>query len=437
MFAASVFVGCVDPCGDAECVFTESEWTVASTMSPIPELPADPTNKYWDNPAAQRLGQLLFFESRYSGAIVVAGTTTNGGLGKEKDTGKVSCFSCHAPDAWFVDTRSKPGNVSLGIAFTPRQSPTLVNVAYYEHFGLAGRQDTLWNQASTLPEVAPSLAGDRCDYARMLYTHYRAEYEAAFPEYPFPVELAETSTSVALRFPLKCKPKANAMAADGPWEKMPAEDRGAILRIMANQGKAMAAYQSLLVSRNAPFDRYVAGDAAAISDAAKRGLSLFIGKAACVDCHSGPLLTDNQFHNLGVPQEGDNVPRDDLGRFADLGILLAHPMNTASVYNDAPEVNQVAGLAPADSDKGRFRTPSLRHVAKTAPYFHAGTAQTLTQVVEYYNDGGGVNAHSTKSPRVRPLGLLPDEIADLVAFLETLTGDPVPEDLRKDIRVMQ
>ncbi len=434
--ALSATTGCVDPCGDAECVFTESDWAVVSTLSPVPAMPVDTTNKYVNEPAAQRLGQMLFWETRYSGAIRVGKTATNGGVDAEGVAGKVSCVSCHDPSAWFVDVRSVPGNVSLGIAYTPRQSPTLVNVAYYEHYGLGGRQDTLWNQASTLPEVAPSLAGDRCDLARMLFNHYRAEYEAAFPDHPLPLELADSGTVAGARFPAKCKPKANAMAADGPWEMMPAEDKGAILRILANQGKAFAAYQTMLVSKNAPFDKYVAGDGAAISDEAKRGLSLFVGKAACVDCHSGPLFTDNSFHNLGVPQQGDNVPRDDQGRFSDMGILLNHPLNSGTAYNDAPQVNKVQGLVQNEADKGRFRTPMLRHIAKTGPYFHAGTARTLTDVVEYYNEGGGVNAYATKSPRLIPLGLTPEEVGDLVAFLETLTGEPVDEALRKDIRVM-
>lgn len=416
-------------------MFTESDWAIVSTLSPLPEVPIDTTNKYVNEPAAQRLGQMLFWETRYSGAIRVGRTATNGGIDAEGAAGKVSCVSCHDPQAWFVDVRSLPGNVSLGIGFMPRHSPTLVNVAYYQHYGWAGRQDTLWNQASTLPEVANALAGDRCDYARMLFTHYRAEYEAAFPDHPLPLELADTSTVDGMRFPLKCKPKANAMAADGPWEMMSAEDKGAILRILANQGKAFAAYQTLLVSKNAPFDAYVAGDADAIPDAAKRGLALFVGKAACVDCHSGPGFSDDNFYNVGVPQQGENVPRDDVGRFGDLGTLLNHPLNTGTAYNDNPSVNKVQGLTQLEEEKGRFRTPMLRHIAKTGPYFHTGSAKTLTQVIEYYNHGGGMNAYS-KAPRVQPLGLTPEEIADLVAFLETLTGEPVDEALRKDIRVM-
>src|SRR5690606_11069544 len=105
-------------------------------------------------------------------------------------------------------------------------------------------------------------------------------------------------------------------------------------------GKAIAAYERLLISDDAPFDRFVAGDESAISAAAKRGLRLFIGKAACVDCHSGPTFTDNEFYNTGVPQEGPNVPEEDLGRAEDLDGAKKHEFNTGSIYSDNPKLGQ-------------------------------------------------------------------------------------------------
>jgi cytochrome c peroxidase len=199
---------------------------------------------------------------------------------------------------------------------------------------------------------------------------------------------------------------------------------------MANYSKAIAAYETLLVSRNAPFDKYVAGDKNAISGAAKRGLGLFIGKAACIDCHSGPFFTDQKFHNLGVPQEGVNVPREDLGRFTDLNRLITHPLNSKSKYADGPGRVDIEGLMTKEEDKGLFRTPTLRGVHGTAPYFHTGAATTLSEVIWFYNDGGGASGYGgVKDPRMVPLGLDSQEIADLVAFLETLTGEPVAEEL--------
>lgn len=438
LVSCSTLLACTDPCGDASCVFTGADWTVVSTLSPLPEVPPDTTNRVWNEPAAQRLGQMLFFETRYAGALRVGRTATNGGLGELGQSGKVACASCHIPNDWFFDTRTTPNNVSLGTAYTTRNAPSLVNTVFYERHGWAGRQDTLWNQSSTSPESSDNTGGDRCNYARMLFTHYRAEYDGLFPDHPLPVELAETSTTAMLKYPLKCKPKSLATDPDGNWEKLGAEEKDAILRIMSNQGKAVAAYETLLVSRNAPFDKYVAGEDAAISDSAKRGLSLFIGKAACVDCHSGPMFTDNAYHNIAVPQEGVNVPREDTGRYSDVDRLLKHPMNTASKYNDDPSVNRVAGVELREEDKGKFRTPSLRHVAKTPPYFHTGSVSTLTQVVEHYNVGGASGGFvGAKDVRLQPLGLTPDEVSDIVAFLETLTGEPVAESLRTDIRVVE
>lgn len=435
---AATGCGCVNPCGDDACVFTESDWETILTLSPVPEVTPDNTNSVWDNPGAQRLGQMLFFETRYAGPLRVSKIGNNGGLGELGQSGKVACVSCHVPSAWFMDTRTNPNNVSLGTSYTSRNAPSLVNTVFYSRHGWAGRQDTLWNQSSTSPESNDNTGGDRCNYARMLFNHYKSEYEAVFPQYPLPAELAETSTSVVLKFPLRCKPKSLATDPDGNWEKMAAEEKDAILRIMSNQGKAVAAYETLLVSRNAPFDDYVAGDDAAISDAAKRGLLLFIGKAACVDCHSGPLFTNEQYHNVAVPQEGENVPLEDTGRYSDVDRLLKHPLNTASKYNDDPSDNRVAGLALRDEDKGKFRTPTLRHIAETPPYFHTGSAASLTDVVEHYNQGGAASGFvGTKDTRMRPLGLTPDEVADIVAFLGTLTGEEVPEQLRRDIRVLE
>lgn len=441
LLAATVVMmvgGCNDPCGDDACVFGSEEWALISTLSPVPEVPPDSTNHVWNEPRAQRLGQMLFFETRYAGALRVGRAGTNGGLGELGQSGKVACASCHLPTNWFFDTRTNPNNVSLGTAYTTRNAPSLVNTVFYERHGWAGRQDTLWNQSSTSPESSDNTGGDRCNYARMLFNHYRTEYEAVFPQYPLPVELAETSTQTALRFPLKCKPKSAASDPDGPWEKLGAEEKDAILRIMSNQGKVVAAYESLLVSRNAPFDAYVAGDDDAISPAAKRGLLLFIGKAACVDCHSGPMFTDHQYHNIAVPQEGPNVPTEDTGRYSDVDRLLKHPMNTASKYNDDPTVDRVAGVELRDVDKGKFRTPSLRHVDRTPPYFHTGAFPTLSAVIEHYNNGGAAAGFvGAPDPRLRPLGLTSTEILDLVAFLGTLTGEPVPTELQEDIRVLE
>ena len=420
----------ISGCGSAEEELTAEELTVLGKLSPLPPLQGDPTNAYADDPAAAAFGKKLFFETRYSGPIKVSADPSAGSLGSEGETGKVGCASCHDPATAFADRRSNPNNVSLGVAFTTRNTPSLVNVAYYEWHGWAGKQDSLWTQATLSPESGDNTGGDRCGYAHMLFDHYRAEYDAIFPE-PLPAALDPEAPDAA-RFPAACKPKKTPDDPDGPWEMMGPDEQQAVNRIMANQGKAVAAYERLLISGNSPFDRFVAGETEALSAQARRGLKLFIGKAACTSCHSGPHFTDNKFYNDGVPQIGENVPAEDLGRFEDLKKALNHTFNSGSVYSDAPEVGheKLADLVPGDADRGAFRTKGLRGVAETAPYFHTGSAATLLEVVEHYNAGGAeMGVTGEKDKKLVPLNLTRQEMEDLVAFLEALSGDPLPEDL--------
>jgi cytochrome c peroxidase len=417
-------------CGGADGELTAEELVAVGKMSPLPPLKSDPTNAYADDPAAAALGKKLFFETRYAGPIRVSADPSTGVLGKEGETGKVGCVSCHDPASEFMDRRSSPNNVSLGVAYTTRNAPSLVNVAYYDWHGWAGKQDSLWTQASLSPESGDNTGGNRCGYAHMLFTYYRAEYDAIFAE-PLPAAL-DPGAPDAARFPAACKPKKTAADPDGPWEMMAPEDQEAINRIMANQAKAVAAYERLLVSRDSPFDRYVAGDAGALSAQARNGLKLFLGKAGCTSCHSGPLFTDNKFYNDGVPQTGSNVPAEDLGRFDDLPKALSHTFHSGSIYSDAPEVGKekLANLAPAEADRGAFRTKALRGVAETAPYFHDGSKATLREVIEHYNAGGGsMGVTGTKDKQLVPLNLTGQEMDDLGAFLEALTGEPLPAEL--------
>jgi cytochrome c peroxidase len=164
--------------------------------------------------------------------------------------------------------------------------------------------------------------------------------------------------------------------------------------------------------------------------AAVRGSLLFVGKAKCTLCHSGPTLTDNEFHNLG------GLGTDD-GRFTDAGALKASALNIDGAFSDKKDTGRLASLSNPMTDLAThlaFRTPSLREVNDTAPYMHAGQLQTLEAVVSFYNAGGGElpassPAGTTKDPLLSPLSLSATEQADLVAFLKTLSGDPVPSSL--------
>jgi len=154
-----------------------------------------------------------------------------------------------------------------------------------------------------------------------------------------------------------------------------------------NVARALASYVRTIRSGDSPADRYQAGDQTALADDAKRGLALFRGKANCASCHLGPNLTDEGFHNTGV----------SLG--VDRGRL---------------------GVTGREEDRGKFKTPSLREVARTAPYMHDGSLASLDDVVDFY-DGGG-KPSSRLDPEVHPLGLSANEKHDLVAYLRSLTG---------------
>lgn len=425
--AALVLTGCMsDKMVD---VFTEEEFAQIKQFGPLGDVPPNPTNRYADNEAAAVFGQRLFFEKNYANKLTIADPA----LGVVGDPNKIACASCHDVNNYYTDTRSHPNSTSLGVTWTKRNAPSLVNVAYYEWHSWGGKEDTLWYQGANGCESAVNFGGNRLQYAHMLFAKYRTDYNALFPV-PLDPALDPTAPDAA-RFPASGKPKPNMMAPDGAWEMMAPTDRDIINTIMANIGKAIEAYERKLVSRNAPIDRYIAGDYTALTPAAKRGLRLFIGKAACVDCHSGTAFTDNKFHNTGVPQVGINLPLVDNGRFDDLTATLSNAFNTAGKYSD----NQAIGMAKlgalkvTDDLRGQFRTGMLRQIDRIGPYMHTGSLATLEDVVQFYNWGGGAaDFAGTKSPEMQPLLLTDDERADLVAFLRSLTGEPPPPELGKD-----
>jgi len=413
--AASTLALALIGCGGDSLVdghFTQLEWATIQTMSPLPTAPADPSNAVADDARAVALGQQLFFDPRAAGPLAVGNDGQNGATGNAGETGKVSCSSCHLPSSmWLDDTRSKPGNVSLGADFGTRNAPPLVDAVFYTWYGWAGQDDTMWHQAMGTTESARSHNSSRLAIAHLLYDHYKDAYEALFGA--MDARLADTSV-----FPATGKPGVAG------YDALSADDQKIITRIFVNYGKVMEAYDRVMVSRNAAFDRYVAGDKGAITEQAKRGLALFVGKAGCVGCHKTPLFSDSDFHDIGVQQAGDHIPAEDLGRYTAVMKLMSDPLSSAGVYSDAPSQSKVTGLTLDDSLKGKFRTKHLREISGTAPYMHTGAFASLRDVVDFYNVGGGTTAF-TKDPRIVPLGLSSDEEDDLVAFLGTLAGDAI------------
>lgn len=378
---------------EAPDFFSENEWEIVLGLSPLSERPPpNPTNRFADDPAAAALGQAFFFDFRFSKHNTIA------------------CSTCHSPFYAFADIES----TSLATGRGTRNTPTVLNTAYNEWQLWDGRAETMWAQALFALEGEREMAGTRTQYAHIIQQHYKADYEEVFGQLP---DLEDTT-----RFPPDGKP------GDPAFDAMSEADQIAVNRIFSNMGKALEAYQRLLISRNAPFDRYVAGDAAAISPEAKRGLKVFIGKGGCVNCHNTPRFTDNAFHNIGVPQGLE----EDKGRFQGIPKLLENMFNSAGIYSDARAASEqmLTVLVAKPEDQGAFRTPTLRNVARTAPYFHTGEFPTLESVIEFKNAGGTTSAFpGINAVQIAPLNLTETEQTDLVEFLKTLTGESPPNHL--------
>nr|WP_175476237.1 cytochrome c peroxidase [Evansella caseinilytica] len=281
-----------------------------------------------DNPMTEEkllLGQTLYFDTRLSG------------------NDEVSCMNCHLPELGYGERRATFEKFGGGDG--PRNSPTVINAGYYTLNFWDGRADSLEEQAlgpienpdemnMSLDELIPKLQAIE-------------GYEDMF-------------------------------IAAGFEDGITAE----------NIGKAIAAFERQIVVTDTPYDQFLKGERDALSEQEIRGLNLFAGKAACITCHQGENLSDNQFYNIGL----DN---DDEGRFAITG---------------------------DETDKGAIRTAGLYGITHTAPYMSDGSIETLEEVIDYYDRGG--DGHPNTSPLITELNLTDDEKADLLAFLKVLGGEP-------------
>ncbi len=397
----------------APITFTDEEKARILQHSPLLAVPRDASNQYASNEAAARLGQFLFFDTRFS------------------PNNAVSCSTCHDPAKGFSDGRQ----LSKGLKVVERHAQALWNVAHNRWFFWDGRADSLWSQALVPLERPDEMGGDRTAIAQSIFRdgRLRAAYEGIFDRM--------IDVSDAERFPAHAMPVPDTPhdPLDVAWRRMREDDQRAITAIFANVGKALAAYESKITSRDAPFDRFVdglrEGDAskqAAISDSAKRGLKIFIGRGNCRLCHSGPNFSDGEFHSVALPTLTGEEPTD-AARFAGIDKLKASAFNASGAFSDDPKgaaSKRLAALINKPDNWGQFKTPSLRSVALTAPYMHQGQYATLRQVIEHYStlaDAVQMGHHREKI--LQPLSLSEQEMQDLHAFLESLTGAPLPENL--------
>ena len=362
--------------------FTPVEVRRILQQSPLPAPPADTSNARADDPAAARLGHFLFFDPRLSG------------------NGHLSCASCHDPERGFADGRA----VSEGVHRGRRNTPALWNVAYNRWFFWDGRADSLWSQALKPMESPDEMAGSRDGIYRLVRDdgELRGAFEAVFGAFP------------------------------------KAADRASVNRVFVAVGKSLAAHQRRIVSRNAAFDVFAdglrAGDparVAALSESARRGLKIFVGRGQCRTCHSGPNFTDGEFHDIGVPP-GSGLAID-AGRADGVTRLRSDEFQAGGAFSDDRQgdaARSTAFLDPGAPATGQVKTPTLRNVALTAPYMHQGQLATLGDVLRYYSTLEGRTPPGPHDEKILvPLHLDEGETADLIAFLESLTGVPLPGDL--------
>src|SRR5215471_12172095 len=215
--------------------FSPQEWAIIKTLSPLPALPVDTTNKYRDSPAAALLGQKLFFEPRLSGPIQT-GTPAEGQLGAIGESGKIACRNCHMPESgWLFDIRSNnggpiPNATALGSAWMTRNVSSVVNTVFYVHPGSQahwrendGFSDSEWFDAQSEPEGPPVQNGSRLQLAHVIFEHYHTEYNVAFPEWPLDPALANYS-----RFPATGSPYTDV----ANWTSVSAADKEIVNRVL-------------------------------------------------------------------------------------------------------------------------------------------------------------------------------------------------------------
>jgi cytochrome c peroxidase len=360
----------VDEWDDADVAVLHSLW-----IGGLPKLPADPTNAVADDPRAAELGHALFFSTNLSPSNAIA------------------CATCHRPELRFTDGMQK----GRGVGESKRNTRSIVSVAYSPWQYWDGRRDSQWAQALSPIEDPAEHGGSRQHTvnAVALDDQFRRQYEDLFGTLP---DLDESRN---------------------------------VDRVFSNIGKAITAYERLIMPGASRFDRYVeailSGDDEKNLYAADEiaGLRLFIGKASCTQCHNGPLLTNNEFHNTGVLSFPGEVP--DKGRAAGVRQVLADPFNCRGEFSDSSE-QVCAELEFARSGYevlGAFRTPSLRNLEHTQPYMHKGQMFTLAEVLAHYNEAPlSMVGHN----EAKPLGLNAVELRQLETFLETLAAPLATEE---------
>jgi cytochrome c peroxidase len=359
----------------APVTFSDEEVRRVVALGPWPPPRAvDPSNRVSGNPQAIAFGERLFGDPRLS------------------RNGAIACATCHRADRALTDGLPR----AHGLAQVDRNTPGLANIGGQRWFGWDGANDNLWAQSLRPLLDAREMGSD-------------------------PARIAAT---------IRMQPDLLAGYLEAFGRAPPVDDE----MVAVDVGKALAAFQETLVSPRTSFDEFrdalARGDRAEATRypvAAQRGLKIFVGAGNCTFCHVGPRLTNGEFHDIGIAffvEPG----RVDPGRYDGIRKLKASRYNLLGPFNDDPAhatATSTRHVALEHRNFGEFRVPSLRNVARTAPYMHNGSLPTLRDVVRHYSNLDEDRLHADGERILKPLGLDKYDVDSLVAFLETLS-DPSP-----------
>ncbi|NUO51788.1 MAG: hypothetical protein HOV80_23295, partial [Polyangiaceae bacterium] len=375
---------------------TETQWARLQSLRWVDEPPPpDVTNAFADDDEAAIFGQRLFFDARLSGPLLDNDNDgTNGALGIKGQAGRVSCAACHIPEAWFSDTRSPGLQISLAAGWVLRRTPPLLDVGHKKLLNWDARRDTFFGQAIGVFEAPKEMNSSRYFVAHAMFEHHRSEYEAIFGPMP---PLDDAARFPPLAPELAGCPHVESPAVDcegrpgdgGIYDALSSSDQDAVTRVAVNTGKAIEAYLRKLSCGSGRFDAWLDGDDAALSDAEKRGAILFVEQGKCIDCHTGPRLTDDGFHNVGLMPDlvaVEFIDADDPGALAGLTQAMIDPLNSRGQFSDGDD-----GRLPSfveGSLLGAFSTPGLRCISRRPSFFHTAQERHLIYVLEHFNDGG-------------------------------------------------
>ncbi len=325
-------------------------------LGPLPPVPVPADNPM--SPEKVALGKKLYWDHRLSG------------------DGSSPCVSCHLPKLGWGDG----GQISRGYPGTQhwRNSQTVLNSAYYSKLFWEGNITSLESQAAAAAEGAVAGNGDPSVMEMRL---------CFIPEY--------------------VKEFKRVFGTEWPH--------------IFHAYQAIAAFERTLVSdaKRVPFDRYMMGDRKALTPSAQRGLALFEGKAKCIQCHHGPLASDQKFYAHGLP-DFPGFKNDPLYQVTHRWEQYQKGVSE-KLYREADMDYGLYYVTKNPTDIGKFRTPSLRELKYTAPYMHNGVFTTLPEVVDFYNQGGGQGQN--KTALLQPLGLTDGEKKNLIDFLKSLSMD--------------